>query len=340
MLPKAPIPFAPTPQLVVQYCTFHLAKVKCVADPEGRGRVQVEVPGLLGTGKENWTDWIEVSGNPLGGTKAEGDEGLWWPLQVGQIVMVGFLAGDPFALWCIPGPTVQEEKGRNKQWAPKEAKIAGKKKPREATRIRQLKTEAGHTLIFDDRGKKEKLALVDWTGAGLYIVGPGKKEDEEEQEDEESKPRKNERRGTRLVAAGTAKKPGEICRDGQAFLYQTDLGGQGVASVAGNGAGILALFSTKGFGEIASSIVLDAVNDRIYLTAGETQMQILGDAGHIAVTRQIIKEIPEKAPVEDLIKEIIAAVGKEWEELSPAEDSSDQGGGGDAPSGGGGGTLV
>lgn len=50
-----------------QFTTFHLGVVKKVNDHEGRGRVRVEVPGLRGTGEENWTDWIDVIGSPVGG---------------------------------------------------------------------------------------------------------------------------------------------------------------------------------------------------------------------------------------------------------------------------------
>jgi hypothetical protein len=300
---------------MVQYCTFHLGKVMAVGDPEGRQRVRVEVPGLLGTGKENWTDWIELSGNPMGGTKAEGDEGIWWTMQVGQIVLVGFISGDPFALWCVPGPTVQEEKGRNKQWALKEAKIAGKDKPREATRIKGLKTESGHTLLYDDRGKKEKLALVDWTGSGLYMVGPGKKEDEDEKEDEESKPRKNERRGTKLVATNTSKTVKDLIEGAKYLLGLLDLNGQGIISVAEDGKGRAAFYAAGANGGIGPSILIDAEAPRIYITCGAVQMVFRGDKGDIQVTRALIQELAEKYPVENVISGMRSDLSKAWEEF-------------------------
>jgi hypothetical protein len=315
MLPKSPIPFAATPQLVVQYCTMHLGKVKCVADPEGRGRVQVEVPGLLGTGKENWTDWIEVTGTPTGGTKAEGDEGIWWPLQVGQIVLVGFISGDPFALYCLPGPTVQDGKGRNKQWAPKEAKKAGKDNPRDATRVRQWKSESGHTLLYDDRGKKEKLSLIDWAGAGLFLVGPGKTEDEEEKEGEESKPRKGERRGMRLVATGTSKTVGELIEGAKYMLGLLDLNGQGVITTAEDGAGKVAFYAATKNGEVGPSLLIDAKANRIYVTCGAVQMVWRGDKGDIQATRILIQELAEKYPVENWITDMRQGLSEAFEEF-------------------------
>jgi hypothetical protein len=52
----------------------------------------------------------------------------------------------------------------------------------------------------------------------------------------------------------------------------------------------VAICANKEKGENGPSIILDADNDMILLTAGETQLQILGKKGYIAVTRQIILE--------------------------------------------------
>jgi len=307
-----------TPYLINQQCTFHLGVVKDVKDPEGRGRVRVECPGLLGKGKKNWTPWAEVFANPIGSNNSgDGDEGIWWPLQHGQIVGVGYLTGDPFAYFVIPGPPCQEKPEAGTQLTPEEAKkIGGKEKPRERTRLNIVKTESGHTLFFDSRGKKEKMFLVDWTGSGLFVSAPGKKQDEEEKEGEESKPRKGERRGTKLVVTGTAKKPSEILRDGSMLMGLLDLIGQGIIQFATDGRGMVAVFATKGPGQIGPSLVLDSQKDNAYVTAGDVQIQILGEKGHIRVTRQIVKEAAKKVPVEDAIQAMLAGLGAEFKELS------------------------
>lgn len=312
-------PMRPTPKNIVTFCTFHDGIIRKLDDPECRGRVKCEVPGIFGTGKDNWTGWIPYCGYTCGSSnKGGGDEGFWNPPQVGQGVAVGFLAGERLAQFAIPGQLfLESDKGKNKQMLPKEQKAAGKEQARDATRMRMWKSEAGHTLLFDDRGKKEKLALVDWTGAGLHLIGPGKQEDEKEKEKEESKPRKGERRGTRMTVAGTAKKPGEICRDGFHLLSLLGLNTQGFTFYAEDDAGLVAVWAATKDGEIGPSILLDAKNDDLYLSAGKEQIQILGSKGHIRMTRRLIKELEEDRVVDatEVIKGLLDAQKKEFEEF-------------------------
>jgi hypothetical protein len=308
--------FDATPDLMVQYSTDHHSKVVDVKDPERRGRVRVFVPGLLGEGKENYSDWIEMGGSLVGGVgKSEGDQGIWWPAQFGQSVMMSFPSGDPFAYFAVPGPPCQKEEKEGTQLIPKEAKIAGKDDPRGATRVRLIKSEAGHTIFFDDRGKKEKLAVMDWTGAGLFFVSPGKDEDEKEKEGEESKERKGKRRGTKSAAIGNAEKPSKICRDDVHIMSMLGLMQAGHIQVATDDYGHAAFFVRTKDGKIGPSVFLDGKNMRIYLTAGEAQLQIRGDKGDIAVTRQIIKELPKKNPVEKAIEIFLQMQSKEFEEF-------------------------
>lgn len=326
MLDGPPIGFYPSPQLMVQYCTYHLGIVRKVGDPEGRGRVQVEVPGLLGEGQENWTDWIEVLGPPIGGTQHQGDEGIWWPIQPGQIVAVAFMSGDPFALYCVPGPPVQErdskkeeqEKGKEskpKQWVPKEAKRAWRQDPREPVRLRLIKSEAGHTLLFDDRGEKEKAYLVDWTGSGLFWYCPGKDKDERENSQEQSKPRKGKRREQRLVVTGTAEKPSTLMKSGRHAIACLDLIGQGILQECGDDGGTIQFATRDKDGKIGPSIVLDAKQNRIYLTAGAVQIQVRGDKGDIVVTRQEVVQ-STKVPVEDAIQKLYDELKEAYKEMS------------------------
>ncbi|MEW6352507.1 MAG: phage baseplate assembly protein V [Thermodesulfobacteriota bacterium] len=316
---KGHTPFRPTPQLMVQYCTFHLGVVRDVKDPEGRGRVCVEVPGLYSTGKKNWTDWIDVAGTPLGSNNDKGDEGIWWPMQVGQSVLVGFVSGDPFAMWCIPGPPCQDGKGENKQLTPLEPKIVGKKDRRGATRIRTIKGEAGHTLLMDDRGGKEKLALMDWTGSGLFTVAPGKKEDQKEKTGDGSKPRKGERRGTKMVVTGTSEKPKELLAAGAHFVRLCDLNGQGTVSVASDKAGRLALFVAGENGSIGPSILMD-VNDKsgaasIIISAGAAQIALDAKQGVISFTPVMMAQ-HKRVKVEKVIAKMCEAISKAYEEFN------------------------
>lgn len=294
---------------IVQSCTFHLGKVKDLKDPDGRGRVRLEIPSLLGEGSKNWSNWAEPIFHNISTEDNDGDMGIWSLPVVNQLVMVGFQNGDYDSPIYLPGPPWQEKLEQFSPMVPKEARKISEGDRRQGTRLRIVKSEAGHSLIMDDNGKMEKCALVDWTGAGIYMVGPGKEADEQEQKNTESKPRKNkERRETRFVPAGNAKTPGQLLSGGTHFLGNFDLGGQGMVCMAQNGQGLVALFSTNGFGQIGPSVVLDSANKRIYLTADETQVQILGDEGKIMVTRQIIQEA-EKIDIEEGIQAMVAAIG-------------------------------
>lgn len=308
MLQGSPIPYYPSPDLINQQCTFHPGVVKCLKDPVGLGRVKVEVPGLLSTGKKNWTGWVNIGGTPIGSSKVKGDEGDWWPVQVGQSVLVGFLCGEPTVMWAVPGPSCADG---GKPMIPAEPKSYddGRKK----TRCRVRKSEAGHTLIMDDNGKSEFLAVVDWTGAGMAIHAPGKEEDESESEDEESKPRKGLRRETKSVFAGTSKPPSEIVEGGAAYQAFLDLCAQGLYLYADDKeGGYVAIGARKSPGAAANpSIVLDAKNNMILLTAGETQLQILGKADRIFVTKQmIVKSL--LIEIGDYFKAVIGAIGKRF----------------------------
>lgn len=282
------------PAHLLQAAAFHFGIVRDVKDPSGRGRVRVEVPSLLGTGKDNWSNWAEVLGVPVGSAEEKDDSGFWWPMVPGQAVFMSFIAGDYFQPFVVPGPVWQEEEGEKKAMMPREARVVMKKKDvRESTRVRQLKSEAGHTLLMDDRGESELLAFVDWTGSGFFSIVPGKIKDEKEEDEQQSKPRKGERRKNKSVFAQTSKKPSEILKTKEQISGIQDMNGQGFLSVAKDDEGIVSFFSAKKNGEVGPSIILDSAEDRIILTAGQTQMQILGKEGLIRVTRQIIKVIDE-----------------------------------------------
>jgi hypothetical protein len=293
MLQVPPTPYFPSPFLLNQFCNFHPGVVKSLADPEGRGRAQIECPGLLGSGNKNWTCWVEWGGTPVGSSKDKGDEGDWWPLQVGQCVLVGFVCGEPDALWMLPGPPCAD--GAEQQ-IPAEPKSYND--GRKITRCRIRKSEAGHTLLMDDNGKSELFAMLNWTGSGIAFYGPGTEEDEKESPDEESKPRKGKRRGTKNVFAGTAPKPSEIVDGGIEYGGMVDLWRQGILSIASDeNGGCVMIAARKKDGSLGPSLVLDAVNDAYYLSTSEkgaTQIQGLGKAQAIYTTCQMIWEPPFK----------------------------------------------
>ena len=272
MLEGPALPYYPSAFLINQFCTAHVGVVKNLADPEGRGRVLVECPGLLGTGQKNWTCWVENTGNACGSSIGEGDEGDWWPLQVGQCVLIQFVCGEPDALWAIPGPPPADGA---EQLMPAEPKSYND--GRKITRCRIRKSEAGHTLLMDDNGKSELLGLLTWTGAGFIAHEPGKEEDEQESPDQESKPRKGVRRGTKNVPAGTSPKPSEVLEGGKGYYGWFDLQGNGMFSLADDKeGGVLTWKVHKKDGSVGCSFVMDAEAETVFISAGKNQMQMFG----------------------------------------------------------------
>jgi hypothetical protein len=307
------LPVSSDPAQLIQAATMHVGEIKDLKDPEGRGRVKVEVRGLLdqGGGYKNWTNWCEVSALPIGSKHGNGDVGMWWAPVPGQTALVYFLGGDYFVLpFFMSGPVWNAKKKEKKQdMIPAEAKILSDKDPRQGTRIRLLKSESGATLAFDDNGKTEATWLLDWTGAGLAMVSPGKKEDEEEKPKQESKWRKGEVRGTNNVFNSTSKKPSEIVEGKVGILAMEDLLGSGIYFWAEEDKGKVCILAAKEKDDASKgcSIVMDVENSCIILTAGETQLVLDDKKGHIEVTRQLIQEQPKRE-----IKEFFAAF---WDRL-------------------------
>lgn len=274
---------------VVQACTWHLGIVRDLKDPEGRGRVKIESPEVNHTGPNNWMNWCEPLAIPVSSIHYGGDVGVWWPYVPGQPAYVGFKSGDYLQPLCMPGGSWAEEpESIGKELIPLEAKKFNKTSVRMATRFRAIKSEAGHSLLLDDNGQQESLALVDWTGAGIFVAAPGKESDDTEKKDQESKPRKGQRRGTRTVAAQTSPSVGEITQTGVAILGVLDLNGQGVLTIAKDGDGKVVLVASKDVGGSGPCVVLDAKENNAYFGAGDTQIHLMGNDGKIFVTKQMI----------------------------------------------------
>lgn len=275
------LPYAATPDLMNQYCSFHLARVVKVGDPEGRGRVRVECAGLLGTGQENWTGWIEVAGN---GPTGKG-RGTWNPLKKDDMVLVGFLSGDPMAMFCIPGPPTQDGKGNDKANIPDEALALHKEDPLKTTRITQIKSESGAGLMIDDNGGQETMSIMDWTGAGWFSIAPGKTKDKAEKPNQESLTRAGQTRGIKTAFAQDGYGPGDL-DGGTGMSGFVDQSGNGIINVSSEGS------STQVFqcgGEGGPSVVLDNQNNRIIFTAGSTQLVLDGNSGLIKGTSSLIQ---------------------------------------------------
>lgn len=282
------------PVQILQGSNFHIAVVRDVKDPECRGRVRVQAQSIYDKkgGEKNWSWWADVAGFPVGTKEGNGDCGIWWTPQPGELVIMGFLGGDYLYPFIIPFSPWKASKDQKQEMIPAEAKILSDSNVRQGTRLRLLKSESGATLCFDDNGKSEATWLVDWTGAGIASVAPGKTEDKKEKDKEKSAWRQGEVRATNNVFASTSKKPSEITKDGVAVLAMEDLLGSGVYCWAEDDKGKLCLLAAKEKDDASKgcSIVMDAENECIILTAGETQLVIDNKKGHIEVTRQLIQE--------------------------------------------------
>lgn len=268
------------------------------------GRVQVELTGGLGEGKENWTPWIEFMGNTASSGEAATASGIWWPPNEGDIVYVGFKDGDYLQPYAIPGPIWSEKPEPNQSNVQSEVKAVGKKAngAREATKVRSIRDESGNTLFFSSIGGKEAAYLVDTWGQGLYMVAPGKKTDPVETEGEKNKHRDAFTRGDKSVGTQTSPKPSEVLKTSESVVALMGLNGGGVMVYSGDGKGSVTVQASNANGETnGPSIFLDSKNSAIILTAGETQLVINGQKGQVEVTKQVIREKP-KVDVEPTIK--------------------------------------
>ena len=88
--------------------------------------------------------------------------------------------------------------------------------------------------------------------------------------------RKGQTRGKKTVFSQNSGTPGALVDGGVAAIGHLDLNGQGVITLAKDGEGKTVITANKQVGEPGPSIVLDAKDDCIFLTAGETQLKIRG----------------------------------------------------------------
>ena len=123
-----------------------------VADPDDQGRVQVRLPWVGADDAESATAWAR-----LATLMAGADRGSWFIPEVGDEVLLSFVAGDPRhpvvigALW-------------NGVDAPPETMDGGGE-----NNIRSFTSRSGHKLEFDDSAGGEKVTLHTQGGHELVL---------------------------------------------------------------------------------------------------------------------------------------------------------------------------
>lgn len=160
-------------------------------DPERLGRVRMEIPAVLGTGREHWSEWaypcFPYGGNPDMGMFLVPDEGasVWAEFEGGIVqhpIWTGvWLAGSnpgeqPIesqalcaAPICLDCEDALEHSGGSD--GKEHAKYHGHP-PFYCPRIRTLiKTETGHTIAASDQDAREWLTITDRAGQSLHFDG-------------------------------------------------------------------------------------------------------------------------------------------------------------------------
>ena len=133
-----------------------LADVTDVKDPDGRGRVKVRVHGVVQQDED--AELWAVLVTPFAGK----DRGAWWVPDVGDLVAVGFVQGDPRMPAVLGGlwhgnaqpPESMDGSGNNN--------------------LKVLRTRNGVKLTMDDQDGQEKLVVETPGGQKLTLKdGPG-----------------------------------------------------------------------------------------------------------------------------------------------------------------------
>jgi hypothetical protein len=159
-------------------------------DPERLGRVRLEVPTVLGTGRDNWSEWAAPC-FPFGGND---DTGMFLVPDEGASVWAEFEGGDPqYPIWTgvwlaksNPGEQPKESartcnsafckdcEDKKEHQARRNDNLEHKKfhthPPFYCPRMRVLfKSETGHTIFADDRDGDEMFRIIDRAGQSLTL---------------------------------------------------------------------------------------------------------------------------------------------------------------------------
>lgn len=130
------------------------AFVRDVQDPDRLGRLRLEIPAVLGSGRDNWSAWASPC-FPYGGNP---DCGFFLLPEVGASVWAEFEGGDVQSpIWS--GVWLA---GRNPGEMPAEAAA-------NPTTCKIIKTATGHMLLLEDRDGQQRLLLQDAAGQHLLL---------------------------------------------------------------------------------------------------------------------------------------------------------------------------
>ena len=166
-------------------------------DHERLGRCRLEIPAVLGQGRENWSDWAWPC-FPYGGNEDTGmflipEEGasVWAEFEGGQVqypIWAGvWLAGsnpreqpEESKRLCF-NPTCHDCADRVEHQPDRRDDLEHKKHhghpPYYCPRRKVLlKTETGHTIMFDDRDEEEFLKIIDRAGQIIHMDCPVKRD--------------------------------------------------------------------------------------------------------------------------------------------------------------------
>jgi len=131
------------------------AQVTEVTDRHGQGRVRVQLPWVNGDDSQPGAGWAR-----LATVMAGADRGTWFVPEVGDEVLVAFIAGDPRwpvvigALWngVDAPPETMDQAGDNN--------------------LRSITSRSGHRLTFDDTAGAERVRL-ETQGRHVIVLDDG-----------------------------------------------------------------------------------------------------------------------------------------------------------------------
>ncbi len=216
-------------------------------DPERLGRCRLEVPAVLGVGKDNWSDWawpcFLYGGND--------DTGMFLIPEEAASVWAEFEGGDPqYPIWSgvwlagsNPGEQPQESKrlcssATCRDCEDKCEHAMDSADDREHDKFHShpdyycprrkvlVKTETGHTIVMDDRDEEEFLKIIDRAGQILHMHCPVKAEVQSENTRRRGTYDAQDTQTNSEAGAGATGQQIDISRDikgGKAFVQITDV---------------------------------------------------------------------------------------------------------------------
>jgi len=159
-------------------------------DPERLGRCRLEIPAVLGTGRENWSEWAWPC-FPYGGNE---DVGVFLVPEEGASVWAEFEGGNvQYPIWTgvwlaksNPGEQPEESKRLCSDPTCRDCEDKVEHRPDRHDDLEHkkyhghppyycprrkvlLKTETGHTIVVDDRDEEEFLKVIDRGGQILHM---------------------------------------------------------------------------------------------------------------------------------------------------------------------------